>query len=65
MNKNIPFNLAICNKGRSIYIFPRKFENERENKNIGAAWMELCGLVVIKTEKEYNELKVKKVENIL
>jgi hypothetical protein len=48
IGKELPYNLIIGDKGQSIYIIPRNFENK--NLGFNSTWLDLAGLITIHSE---------------
>ena len=60
ISKEIPHNLLISDKGQTIYIFPRKFADNKVGYN--STWLDLSGLPLVHNENLLNEIKQKGVE---
>lgn len=65
IESEIPHNLVIADKGRIIYIVPRKFDSQ--NLPINTCWNDLAGLVTVKHPEEFQDLVAneEKIMNIL
>ena len=54
IDKQIPHNIVITNQGRTFYVIPRKFENEKHK--INTCWNDLAGLVTCKEENTFDSI---------
>lgn len=64
--RNIAHNILFSQKGKEIYIIPRK--NEKLNNfhgDLNCAWLEICGIAICRTEKMKETIDEKLFENVL
>ncbi len=57
ISKEIPHNLLISDKGQTVYIFPRKFADNKIGYN--STWLDLSGLPIVHNEDLLKEIKLK------
>ena len=62
ISKEIPHNLLISDKGQTVYIFPRKFVDNKIGYN--STWLDLSGLPIVHNEDLLKEIKNKGVESL-
>jgi ATP adenylyltransferase/5',5'''-P-1,P-4-tetraphosphate phosphorylase II len=65
LEKLIPHNLIVADKGLTIYIIPRQHEDTYKIKSLRCAWLEIAGLALCRDEETYNTLTKKGFEEIL
>ena len=65
LEKNIPHNLIISDKGKTIYIIPRIYEKEIQNDNLRCAWLECSGVAICRNKNFYESITKKEFEKIL
>lgn len=61
----IPHNIVFADVGMTIYIIPRKHEDEHKWKSMKSAWLELAGLIICRDEEAYNTVSQKSFEDVL
>ena len=65
LEKNIPHNLLISDKGTTIYIIPRTYEKEIHEDKIRCTWLECSGVAICRNKKFYDAINKKEFEKIL
>lgn len=60
LEQNIAHNVILMNGGRSLYILPRKFQNE---KNM-SAWLEFAGVHLCKEPTEFNQSEAEHLQKV-
>jgi hypothetical protein len=65
IDSEVPHNLVISDRGRTIYVIPRKFDNT--DLPFNTCWNDLAGMVTIKKEQEFEEFvgNEEKILNVL
>ena len=62
---DIPHNLLIAERGLKVYIIPRKFEKEFSEFSMQASWLEIAGLIVLRSKKAFQSVTVEAFERIM
>jgi len=65
LDKNIPHNIFISEKGYCIYITPRIYEKDVHDDNMKCAWLEIAGVAICRNKKFYESITQEVFEKIL